>query len=67
MSELQSSHSYVIEVAGNTAGIVVRREHGKPGYRFFAASRPFNRLEGALFRDPHEAERAARRARRRSS
>jgi hypothetical protein len=31
------------------------------GYRFFAASHKFNRLEGQLFRNAREAERAARR------
>jgi hypothetical protein len=31
------------------------------GYRFFAASHRFDRLEGQLFRNAREAERAARR------
>ena len=50
--------SYVIEVNSQTAGIVVR-DHG--GYRFFASTHQFNRLEGQLFRNAREAERAARR------
>ncbi|MDI1262846.1 MAG: hypothetical protein PS018_06275 [bacterium] len=51
------SDSYVIEVFSQTAGIVVR---DPGGFRFFAASHRFNRLEGRLFRNPREAERAAR-------
>lgn len=52
------SDSYIIEVSSQPAGIVVR---GPGGYRFFAASHRFNRLEGQLFRNAREAERAARR------
>lgn len=51
------SDSYVIEVSSQTAGIVVR---GPGGYCFFAASHRFSRLEGQLFRNAREAERAAR-------
>jgi hypothetical protein len=50
--------SYIIEVNSRTAGIVVRNPGG---YRFFASSHRFNRLEGQLFRNAREAERAARR------
>ena len=50
--------SYVIEVNSQTAGIVVR---DRAGYRFFASTHQFNRLEGQLFRNAREAERAARR------
>ena len=50
--------SYIIEVNSETAGIVVR---GQGGYCFFASSHQFNRLEGQLFRNASEAERAARR------
>jgi hypothetical protein len=50
--------SYIIEVNSQTAGIVVRN---REGYRFFASSQRFNRLEGRLFRNAREAERAARR------
>ncbi|QAU48631.1 hypothetical protein [Bradyrhizobium guangzhouense] len=49
--------SYIIEVNSETAGIVVR---GQGGYCFFASSHQFNRLEGHLFRNAREAERAAR-------
>ena len=52
------SDTYIIEVSSQTAGIVVR---GPGGYRFFAASHRFDRLEGQLFRSAREAERAARR------
>jgi hypothetical protein len=52
------SDSYIIEVASEPAGIVVRLPEG---YRFFAASHRFNRLEGQVFRNAREAERAARR------
>jgi hypothetical protein len=53
---LQMSDTYIIEVASQAAGIVVR---DPDGYRFFAASHRFNRLEGQLFRNAREAERAA--------
>ena len=50
------SDTYIIEVSSQPAGIVVRDPHG---YRFFAATHRFNRLEGQLFRNAREAERAA--------
>ena len=50
------SDTYIIEVASQTAGIVVRNPDG---YRFFAATHRFNPLEGQLFRNAREAERAA--------
>ena len=50
------SDTYIIEVASQTAGIVVRDPNG---YRFFAATHRFNPLEGQLFRNAREAERAA--------
>jgi len=50
--------SYIIEVNSQAAGIVVRN---REGYRFFASSHRFNRLEGQLFRSARDAERAARR------
>ena len=53
------SDSYVIEVSSETAGIVVRDTRG--GYQFFAASHRFDSLEGRIFRNAREAERAARR------
>ena len=52
------SDSYIIEVRSQAAGIVVRNPDG---YRFFAASHRFNPMEGQLFRNAREAERAARR------
>jgi hypothetical protein len=52
------SDSYIIEVCSQVAGIVVR---DPDGYRFFAASRRFYRMEGQLFRNAREAERAAHR------
>jgi len=50
------SDCYIIEVGSQPAGIVVRTTEG---YRFFAASHRFNRLEGQTFRNAREAERAA--------
>ncbi|MCC8961583.1 hypothetical protein H8A95_04410 [Bradyrhizobium sp. Pear76] len=52
------SDCYVIEVSSQTAGIVVRDAEG---YEFFAASHRFHALEGQIFRNAREAERAARR------
>ena len=50
------SDTFIIEVASQTAGIVVR---DPDGYRFFSATHRFNPLEGQLFRNAREAERAA--------
>jgi hypothetical protein len=52
------SDTYIIEVRSQVAGIVVRDPEG---YRFFAASHRFNPLEGQVFRNAREAERAATR------
>jgi hypothetical protein len=52
------SDTYIIEVNSQAAGIVVR---DRGGYRFFAATHRFNALEGQVFRNAREAERAARR------
>ena len=52
------SDTYIIEVGSQPAGIVVRNSEG---YVFFAASHRFNRLDGQVFRNAREAERAARR------
>lgn len=52
------SDTYIIEVSNQAAGIVVR---DRGGYRFFAASHRFNPLEGQIFRNAREAERAAMR------
>jgi hypothetical protein len=50
------SDTYIIEVSSQAAGIVVR---DIAGFRFFAASKRFFALEGRLFRNAREAERAA--------
>jgi len=50
------SDTYIIEVSSQAAGIVVR---SPDGYRFFAATHRFNPLDGRLFRNAREAERAA--------
>jgi hypothetical protein len=50
------SDTYIIEVGSQSAGIVVRTPDG---YLFFAATHRFNALEGQLFRNAREAERAA--------
>jgi hypothetical protein len=55
-AESDVSDSYIIEVGSQAAGIVVRT---REGYLFFAATHRFNRLEGQLFRNAREAERAA--------
>jgi hypothetical protein len=52
------SDTYIIEVSSQAAGIVVRDVEG---YRFFAATHRFNRMEGKLFRNAREAQRAANR------
>ena len=52
------SDTYIIEVASQAAGIVVR---SRGGYVFFAATHRFNPMEGQLFRNAREAELAARR------
>ncbi len=50
------SDTYIIEVSSQAAGIVVR---DPDGFRFFAASHRFNALDGQIFRNAREAERAA--------
>jgi hypothetical protein len=50
------SDTYIIEVGSQAAGIVVRNPDG---FRFFASSHRFNPMEGQLFRNAREAERAA--------
>ena len=49
--------AYVIEIDDEQAGLVTAE---KDGFRFFAAMRVYHPLEGALFKSPREAERAAR-------
>ena len=48
--------SYIIETLDGPAGIVVRDGRG---FRFFAATRDFDSLEGKLFATPKAAETAA--------
>src|ERR1700682_1777745 len=55
---LEMSENYIIEIGSQAAGIVVRNPDG---YRFFAATHRFNPLEGQLFHNAREAERAVRR------
>jgi hypothetical protein len=50
------SDRYIIEVNSQAAGVIVRNAEG---FRFFAASQRFGRMEGKLFRNAIEAERAA--------
>ncbi len=53
------SDAYVIELQGNAVGIIVRRNHDEPAYRFMAALHGFNSLEGVEFSGPFQAEKAA--------
>jgi hypothetical protein len=58
-SEIYSiSNAFVIEVGGETAGIVARDGRG---FRFYAATQAFDALDGRMFAAPGDAERAARR------
>jgi hypothetical protein len=50
------SDTFIIEIGSQAAGIVMRTPKG---YRFFAAGHRFYALEGQLFRNAREAERAA--------
>lgn len=50
--------SYVVEIDGEDAGVLTR-EAGERSYRFYAASRRFDRLEGGAFASYRDAERAA--------
>ncbi len=50
------SATYIIETRQGAAGIVVRDGRG---FRFFAARREFNGLDGHLFATPRAAETAA--------
>ena len=53
------SDAYVVEVGGQTAGIVVRDSKAET-FSFFAATQRFHPLEGLEFAEPYAAERAAR-------
>jgi hypothetical protein len=56
------SDNYIIEIRPKVAGITVQAgivvRDGR-GFRFFAATHAFNPLEGHLFKNPREAEKAA--------
>jgi hypothetical protein len=49
--------AFVIQVDGETAGIIVRLDRG---FRFYATTNDFVGLEGRQFRGPRDAQRAAR-------
>jgi hypothetical protein len=54
------SEGYTIDgLSGEAAGIVVRY-HGELGFRFHAATRDFDALDGHVFVTPAAAQRAAR-------
>ena len=55
------SDVYLIEVGGQAVGIVARDEDGK-SYRFHAAVPRAYGLDGRVFRTPHDAQQAARKA-----
>jgi hypothetical protein len=48
--------AFVIETADTAAGVIVRQGNG---YRFFAADRQFNLLDGSVFKSPKAAQQAA--------
>jgi hypothetical protein len=54
--------NYIIEIRPKEMGITVQAgivvRDGR-GFRFFAATHSFNPLEGHLFKNPREAEKAA--------
>lgn len=56
------SDNYIIEIRPKATGVTVQAgvvvRDGR-GFRFFAATHAFNPLEGHLFKNPREAERAA--------
>lgn len=53
------SDAYVIEVADETVGIVVRLDNEKT-FRFHASLPRYYPLDGKIFSAPRDAERAAR-------
>ena len=52
------SDAFVIEVASEIAGIVVRQE-GERSYRFHASLPRYYPMDGKLYSAPRDAERAA--------
>lgn len=55
--QIHMPHAYIIEIANQTAGIVVADERG---FRFFSSETAFDSLEGTHFGSARAAERAAR-------
>jgi len=53
------SDAYVIEVQGNTVGIIVRKHRYEESFRFMSALHAFDCLDGQEFAGPLEAENAA--------
>jgi hypothetical protein len=57
------SDNYVIEVRPRSAGVTIQAGivvRDGQGFRFFAASRVFDALDGQIFKSPRAAEHAAR-------
>jgi hypothetical protein len=52
------SNAYVIETGDEAAGIIIREGDR---FRFYSSSRRFRSLDGASYRRPRDAERAAAR------
>lgn len=50
-------HAYIIEVAGQTAGLAYREGNV---FRFVASARTFSPLDGRTYGSPTQIERAAR-------
>ncbi len=59
MTQHNVHHAFVIEVAGETAGIIVREERG---VRFHSSGPRFDRHDAHLFANVRAAERALREA-----
>jgi hypothetical protein len=57
--EVAMSEGYSIEVADEIVGLVVRHA-GERGFRFHAAMKSVDALDGHIFCKPRDAERAAR-------
>jgi len=55
---MSEDRGYVIELAGEAAGLVVKEGNR---FRFYSAARDFYRLDRTLFRSPADAEEACRR------
>lgn len=54
--------AYVIEIAEEAIGLVVRAESGarrKKGFRFYTSVKDYQSLDGEIFPNPESAQRAA--------